>query len=87
VNTETERYLRVARHAATLTRLARRIEDLRRSSAYGRGFHLRAAWTAYDQALILAAAELGLEVPTTSQLGSTDRLGLEAELALAGLRW
>jgi hypothetical protein len=87
VNTQTEHYLRLARHAATLTRLTVRIDTLRQSSAQGRGFHLRAACTAYDQALLLAAFELGLNPNLTVPLSTPERLGLEAELALAGLRW
>jgi len=87
VDTQTEHYLRLARHAATLTRLKLRIENLRQSSANGRGFHLRAACTAYDQALIIAAGELGLDPEAKVPLSTSDRLGLEAELALAGLRW
>jgi len=87
VDTHTEHYLKVARHAATLTRLKLRIESLRHSSAHGRGFHLRAACTAYDQALVLAAVELGLQPQASLPLSTADRLGLEAELALAGLRW
>jgi hypothetical protein len=87
VDTETEHYLRLAKHAATLTRLKLRIEALRHSSANGRGFQLRAACTAYDQALVLAAFELGLDTEATPPLTSSDRVGLEAELVLAGLRW
>ena len=87
MNTQTEHYLRLARHAATLTRLTMRIDALRQGSAHGRGFHLRAACTAYDQALLLAAYELGLNPDATVPLNAQQRLGLEAELVLAGLRW
>jgi hypothetical protein len=86
-----EHHLRLAQYAATLTRLTKRIDRLRRSPDRLFGCHLRAALMAYDQTLLLAAHELGfdigLEVATNTLLSSEDRLGFEAELALAGLRW
>jgi hypothetical protein len=87
VNLETQHYLRVAQHAATLTRLTARIAALRHQSANGRGFQLRAACTAYDQALVLAAFELGVSGGASAPLTTAQRLTLEAELVLAGLRW
>jgi hypothetical protein len=48
---------------------------------------LQATRTAYDQVLLLAAAELGIETDLQPPLNSTDRIGLEAELSVADLRW
>lgn len=80
------RAYRLARHAATLTRLSRRIATF--VARGGRdGQHLRAASTAYDQTLILAAAEFGLAGDLVAPLRPSDRLLLEAHLAMAGLRW
>jgi hypothetical protein len=88
VHSETTHYLRLAKHAATLTRLKLRISELERESrAHGRGHHLRAALTAYDQALLLAGSEIGVSDLPDHPLSAASRLGLEAELILAGLRW
>jgi hypothetical protein len=51
------------------------------------GQHLRAASTAYDQTLLLAAREFGIEAGRTAPLPPIERLALEAELSVAGLRW
>jgi hypothetical protein len=42
---------------------------------------------AYDQTLALAAVELGICVPGKVPWEAADRLTVEAELSLAGLRW
>jgi hypothetical protein len=82
-----ERYVRLARHAATLTRLTRRISMLSNPRRTHRGLQLRAACTAYDQTLLLAAEDLGLSPGLTPPLHSVERLSLEAELVSAGMRW
>jgi hypothetical protein len=78
---------RLARYAATLTRLASRIERLSHSQERPFGCHLRATWIAYDQTLLLAMHEMGHVAPERAPLSATDRLSVEAELVLAGLRW
>lgn len=83
---EVDRAYRMARYSADLTRLAARIADLR-ARANRDGQHLRAAITAYDQTLLIAAAEAGRAAPFRAPLNPVDRLTLEADLTLAGLRW
>ncbi len=80
---------RLAAHAATLSRMSARIDALLvQVNRSGRdGQHLRAACTAYDQTLLIAARELGLPADLAAPLCPIDRLRLEAELTLAGLRW
>ena len=78
---------RLARYAATLTRLAGRIERLTQSAERPFGCHLRATWIAYDQTLLLAMHEMGHPAPDAAPLSATERLSVEAELALDGLRW
>jgi hypothetical protein len=82
-----DRYLRLAAHAANLTRLTGRIAEVSHHSRTHRGLQLRAACTAYDQTLLLAATELGIETGLRTPLSAVDRLTLEAELVAAGLRW
>ena len=82
-----QQQLRLAEHAANLTRLCQRVEVLRRNSERRFGLHLRAALMAYDQTLALAAGELGIAVPPKVPWTAADRLTVEAELSLAGLRW
>ena len=77
----------LAGYAATLTRLASRIERLSHSKDRPFGLYLRAAWMAYDQTLLLAMHEIGHPAPSRAPLNATDRLTVEAELALGGLRW
>jgi hypothetical protein len=87
---ELARLHRLAEHAANLTRLNRRIATLREGQDKRIGGRLRAALTAYDQTLLLAVLEAG--IPDSGDrlcapLHAADRLGLEAELALLGVRW
>jgi hypothetical protein len=77
---------RLARYSADLTRLARQIEVFRARGNQD-GQHLRAAVTAYDQTLLLAAADLGFAADLQAPLNPVDRLALEADLTVAGLRW
>lgn len=87
---ELARLRRLAEHAATLSRLNRRIESLRASHDRRVGGRLRAALTAYDQTLLLAVDEAGVPDPgrrLCAPLHAADRLGLEAELSLLGVRW
>lgn len=83
---EVERAYRLAQYAADLTRLAGRIGVLR-AYASRDGQHLRAAITAYDQTLLIAANDLGHRADLRAPLNPIDRLVLEADLTLAGLRW
>lgn len=78
---------RLASYGRDLSRLALQLNDWRAHGATRNGQHIRAASLAYDQVLLMAAAELGLETEVTAPLHPVDRLGLEAELSLAGLRW
>jgi hypothetical protein len=87
VDPRLQQQLRLAEHAANLTRLCQRVEMLRRNSERRFGLHLRAALMAYDQTLALAAVELGICVPGKVPWEAADRLTVEAELSLAGLRW
>ncbi|UQX89154.1 hypothetical protein M6D93_03910 [Jatrophihabitans telluris] len=84
---ELARLRRLAEHAANLTRLSRRIEILRAGADKRIGGRLRAALTAYDQTLLLAGLEAGIESRLVAPLRPSDRMGLEAELSLLGLRW
>jgi hypothetical protein len=83
---EIERAYRLARYSADLTRLAHRIAVLRARSNQD-GQHLRAAVTAYDQILLIAAADLGCATDLHAPLSPIDRIALEADVTLAGLRW
>jgi hypothetical protein len=76
----------MARYSADLTRLAGRIGRLRAAGDHD-GQHLRAAITAYDQILLIAAADLAHASDLQAPLTPVDRLVLEADLTLAGLRW
>jgi hypothetical protein len=76
---------RFAEHGRTLSRLSDRMISLRARRTTG--LQLRATLQAYDQTLLLAAADAGLELPGSAPLKSVDRLLLEAELSLVGLRW
>lgn len=84
---ELDQHHRLAAHSADLTRISLRIQTLLRPEHTGKGQHLRAATTAYDQVLLLAATELGIAPDCRAPLPASERLGLEAELSLAGLRW
>jgi hypothetical protein len=83
---EIERAYRLARYSADLTRLARRIAELRARGSQD-GQHLRAAVTAYDQILLIAAAEFGHAADLHAPLSPIGRIALEADVTLAGLRW
>ncbi len=89
-----EKFTRLAEHAANLTRLTRRIETLRATASERRfGCHLRAALMAYDQTLLLACDDAGIDLTGEDQrrlrapLHTSDRLWIEAALSMAGLRW
>lgn len=82
---ELDRHRRLAEHSATLSRLSHRIQLLHARRATG--LQLRAAQNAYDDTLLIAAREIGLTVTSAAPLQALDRLTLEAELSLAGLRW
>jgi hypothetical protein len=66
--------------------LAQRAAVLRSRGSHD-GQHLRAAMTAYDQTLLIAAAALGHATDLYAPLTPVDRLAVEADLTLAGLRW
>lgn len=84
---ELAHYRLLAAYSASLTRLTRNIARLEPRPGCHRALRLQAMRTAYDEVLLLAAQELGIDNELRLPLGSADRLGLEAELALAGMRW
>lgn len=84
---ELAHYRLLAAYSASLTRLTRNLARLEPRPGCHRALRLQAMRTAYDEVLLLAAQELGIANELRPPLGSADRLGLEAELALAGLRW
>lgn len=77
----------LAGYSASLTRLTRNIARLEPRPGCHRALRLQAMRTAYDEVLLLAAREIGIASDLRPPLTSTDRIGLEAELSLAGLRW
>jgi hypothetical protein len=78
---------RLAGYCSDLTRLSRQIAASSLRTRHQRALRLQAMYTAYDQTLILAASELGIETDLRAPLHAENRLTLEVELSLAGLRW
>jgi hypothetical protein len=77
----------LAAYSASLTRLTRAMSRLEPRPGCHRALRVQAMRTAYDQVLLLAAAELEIVTDLQPPLGSADRIALEAELSVAGLRW
>jgi len=82
-----EHHRRLARYCADLSRLSARIDSWSGCGTNTNGQHIRAAQTAYDQTLLLAAREVGVPAEVDVPLDSVERITIEAELSLAGLRW
>jgi hypothetical protein len=77
----------LATYSASLTRLTRAMARLEPRPGCHRALRVQAMRTAYDQVLLLAAAEFDIATELQPPLGSADRIALEAELSVAGLRW
>jgi hypothetical protein len=80
-------FTRLAAYCRDLTRLNNAIAHADRPVRHQRALRLQAMYTAYDQTLILAATELGIETAMHAPMRPASRLALEVELSLAGLRW
>ncbi len=80
-------HLPIERLTSDLQRLSAEQDRVRRGNVPARWSRLTAIELAYDDVLLDCCAALELDLPGTSPLTRTQRLGIEAALMRSGLRW